>query len=65
MVTLWFKPPSKSGIEYLKMVSAIKNSAHISLRDAKDAVEIERVTCEVKYKDAVIKEIEKAGGKLV
>ena len=65
MVTLWFKPPYKTGAEYLKMVSAIKGSAHISLRDAKDAVEIERVTCDEKYKESVIKAIEKAGGKMV
>ena len=61
MITLWFKP----GPNKLEMVRAIKNSAHISLRDAKDAVEIHRIKFEEVYKDDVIKAIEKTGGKLV
>lgn len=58
-VTLWFKPGEA---ETLKLVKAIKDSAHISLRDAKDAVEIQRVTCKKEYREAVIKAIEAAGG---
>ena len=65
MVTLWFKPPFKSGPKYLAMVAAIKTSAHISLAAAKDAVDIERVKCDEKYKDTVIKAIEEVGGKMV
>ena len=61
MVTLWFKP----GPYKLQIVKAIMNNAHISLREAKDAVDMERVKCEAKYKDAVIKAIEESGGKMV
>ncbi len=57
-VTLWFKP----GEHPTQVVEAIKNSAHIPLRDAKDAVEIQRVTCKKEYREAVIKAIEAAGG---
>ena len=59
MVTLWFKP---GDAKTLKLVKAIKDSAHISLRDAKDAVEIQRVTCDKKYREAVIEAIEAVGG---
>lgn len=58
-VTLWFKPGEA---ETLKLVKAIKDSAHISLGDAKDAVEIQRVKCDKKYREAVIDAIEAAGG---
>ena len=42
MVTLWFKP----GAAKLQVVKAIKETIAINLRDAKDAVELGRVTCE-------------------
>lgn len=61
MITLWFKPgPDKS-----KMIQALKKSAHIKVADAKEAVEIQRVTFEPQYRDAVSNAIYDAGGKLV
>lgn len=57
-VTLWFKP----GEHPTQVVKAIKDSAHIPLGDAKDAVEIQRVTCKKEYREAVISAIEAAGG---
>jgi ribosomal protein L7/L12 len=57
-VTLWFKP----GENPSQVVTAIKDSAHIPLGDAKDAVEIQRVTCKKEYREDVIKAIEDAGG---
>lgn len=61
MVTLWFKP----GLDKGAMILALKLFAHITLSDARNAFEIGRVKCKKEYKDALIKAIEKAGGKIV
>lgn len=61
MVTLWFKPGPDKGA----MILVLKQYAHITLSDARNAFEIERVKCKKEYRDALIKAIEKAGGKIV
>lgn len=61
MVTLWFKPGPNKGV----MIQVLKQNAHITLSDARNAVEIERIKCKKEYKDTLIKAIEKAGGKIV
>ena len=63
MITLWFKPAESYNKS--KMIEALKKSAHISLADAREAVEIQRVTFEPQYRDDVSDAIYKAGGKLV
>ena len=61
MITLWIDPgPAK-----LKVVKAIKETTHCGLREAKDAVEIQRVDCEPEQKEALIKALEAAGAKIV
>ncbi len=60
MVTLWFKPgPSK-----LEVVKAIKDTLHMSLKDAKDAVELGRITCYPDDRERLVKAMEDAGAKL-
>lgn len=60
MVTLWFKPgPSK-----LKVVKAIKDTLKVSLREARDAVELGRIECVPSYRERLIKAMEAAGAKL-
>ena len=61
MVTLWFKPGSNKG----QMIQLLKESAHITLSDARNAVEVQRVKFKEEYKEKVIEAIEKAGGQLV
>lgn len=63
MITLWLNPVPSS--VKLQVVKAIKESTHCGLREAKDAVEIQRVNCEPEQREAVIKAIEAAGGKVV
>ena len=59
--TVWFQPgPSK-----LSVIYAIKQFLNISLKEAKEAVEIQRVKCEKSKRRELIIEIEKAGGKEV
>lgn len=60
MVTLWFNP----GDHKLQMVKAIKETIHIGLREAKDAVELQRVQCEECDREKLIQAIEDAGGKI-
>ena len=58
MVTLWFKPgPSK-----LQTIDALKKAAHLSLREAKDAYELGRVTCDEADRELVMLAIEENGG---
>ena len=63
MITLWLNPVP-IGIR-LQVVKAIRDVTKCGLREAKDAVEIQRVDCEPKQRDALIKAIEKAGGQVV
>ena len=61
MITLWIDPgPAK-----LQVAKAIKQTTHCGLREAKDAVEIQRVDCEPEQKEALIKALEAAGAKIV
>lgn len=60
MVTIYFKP----GDNKLLVVKAIKETLHISLINARDAVEVGRIKCVPSYRERVVKAIEKAGGKL-
>ena len=60
MVTLWFKPGPNKG----QMIQVLKEKAHITLSDARNAVEIQRVKCKKEYKQDLIEAIEKAGGKI-
>lgn len=63
MITLWLNPvPLRIK---LQVVKAIKDVTKCGLREAKDAVEIQRVDCEPEQRDALIKAIEKAGGQVV
>ena len=60
MVTLWFNPgPAK-----LQVVKAIKETLHIGLKDARDAVELGRIECVPSYRERLVEAIEDAGGKL-
>ncbi|MEE3485702.1 MAG: ribosomal protein L7/L12 [Bacteroidales bacterium] len=61
MITLSFIP----GASKLRVIKAIKCTTHCLLREAKDAVDLQRVNCEPKQRDALIKAIEKAGGKVM
>ena len=61
MITLWIDP----GAAKLQVVKAIKDVTKCGLREAKDAVEIQRVDCEPEQRDALIKAIEEAGGQVV
>lgn len=63
MITLWLNPVP-IGIR-LQVVKAIKDVTKCGLREAKDAVDIQRVDCEPEQRDALIKAIEKAGGQVV
>ena len=63
MITLWLNPVPV-GIR-LQVVKAIKDVTKCGLREAKDAVEIQRVCCKPEQRDALIKAIEKAGGQVV
>lgn len=63
MITLWLNPVP-IGIK-LRVVRAIKETTHCGLREAKDAVDLRRVDCEPKQRDALIKAIEKAGGQIL
>ena len=63
MITLWLNPVP-IGIK-LQVVKAIKDVTKCGLREAKDAVEIQRVYCKPEQRDALIKAIEKAGGQVV
>lgn len=61
MITLPFIPgPSK-----LDVVVAIKLTTRCSLREAKDAVDLQRVSCEPEQREDLIKAIEGAGGKVM
>lgn len=61
MITLWIDP----GAAKLQVVKAIKETTHCSLREAKDAVDLQRVDCEPKQREALIKALEAAGAKIV
>lgn len=61
MITLWIDP----GAAKLRVVKAIKVVTKCSLREAKDAVDLQRVNCEPEQREALIKAIEKAGGQVV
>lgn len=63
MITLWLNPVP-IGIK-LQVVKVIKDVTKCGLREAKDAVDIQRVDCEPEQRDALIKAIEKAGGQVV
>lgn len=58
MVTLWFKP----GPFKLQMINALKKTANLDLREAKDACELGRVTCHEADRKSVILAIEENGG---
>ena len=58
MVTLWFKPGSFK----VSIIKAIKETIQINLRDARDAVELGRVSCEEADRQNLIDAIEVAGG---
>lgn len=61
MITLWIDP----GAAKLRVVKAIKETIHCSLREAKDAVDLQRVDCEPEQREALIKALEAAGAKIV
>ena len=61
MITLWIDP----GAAKLQVVKAIKDVTKCGLREAKDAVEIQRVDCEPEQREVLIKAIEEAGGQVV
>lgn len=63
MITLWLNPVPV-GIK-LRVVKAIKDVTKCGLREAKDAVEIQRVDCEPEQREVLIKAIEEAGGQVV
>lgn len=58
MITIEFKPSDDRNV----MIAVIKKYAHITLRDARDAVDLQRIRCEKKYKAAVIEALEEHGG---
>lgn len=61
MITLPFIPgPSK-----LEVIAAIIRTIHCGLREAKDAVDLQRVNCEPEQRKDLIKAIEDAGGKVM
>ena len=60
MVTIYFKP----GDNKLLVVKAIKETLHLSLKDARDAADLGRITCYQSDRDRLVKAIEDAGGKL-
>lgn len=61
MITLSFIP----GASKLRVIKAIKCTTHCLLREAKDAVDLQRVDCEPEQRDALTKAIEEAGGKVM
>jgi ribosomal protein L7/L12 len=63
MITLWLNPVP-IGIK-LRVVKAIKDVTNCGLREAKDAVDLQRVDCEPEQRDALTKAIEEAGGKVM
>ena len=46
-------------------LKAIKDVTNCGLREAKDAVDLQRVDCEPEQRDALTKAIEEAGGKVM
>ena len=61
MITLPFEP----GASKLRVVKAIKDITKCSLREAKDAIDLQRVDCEPEQREDLIKVIEDAGGKVM
>ena len=63
MITLWLNPVP-IGIK-LQVVKAIKDVTKCGLREAKDAVDLQRVDCEPEQREALIKALEAAGAKIL
>ena len=61
MITLPFNP----GASKLRVIKAIKCTIHCSLREAKDAVDLQRVSCKPEQREKLVKAIEAAGGKVM
>lgn len=61
MITLPFVP----GASKLEVIAAIMRATHCGLREARDAVDLQRVNCEPKQREDLIKAIEDAGGKVM
>ena len=61
MVTVYFKPGNKKP----QIAKAIKRVLNIRIIDAVDASEVGRVECDKSKREALVKAIEEAGGKLV
>lgn len=61
MITLWIDP----GAAKLQVVKAIKDVTKCGLREAKDAVDLQRVNCEPEQREALIKALEAAGAKIL
>lgn len=61
MITLPFIPgPSK-----LEVIAAINRTIDCGLREARDAVDLQRVKCKPEQREDLIKAIEDAGGKVM
>ena len=61
MITLPFIP----GASKLRVIKAIKRTTNCTLLEAKDAVDLQRVSCEYEQREELIKAIEDAGGKVM
>lgn len=61
MITLPFIP----GASKLRVIKAIKRTTNCTLLEAKDAVDLQRVSCEPEQREDLIKAIEDAGGKVM
>jgi ribosomal protein L7/L12 len=61
MITLWIDP----GAAKLQVVKAIKVVTKCGLREAKDAVDLQRVNCKPEQREALIKALEAAGAKIL
>ena len=61
MITLSFDP----GPNKLEVIAAIKNVLSISLREAKDAFDLQRVKCKPEEREKLVHAIESAGGKVM
>ena len=61
MITLPFIP----GASKLRVIKAIKRTTNCTLLEAKDAVDLQRVSCEYEQREELIKAIEDAGEKVM